>query len=147
MKIKAFEVRHVQRMELRPFDRLGLGAGGPQRLAALAEAYAGAGPAFTILHGGEAAACGGVAVQPGATGNAWMLTSPLVERIPVAVARAVRGRLAAIEKDCVLTRIQTTVHARHDVPRAWFRFLGFACEGVLRKLVDDDDYYLYARVK
>ena len=99
MKIKAFEVRHVQRMELRPFDRLGLGAGGPQRLAALAEAYAGAGPAFTILHGGEAAACGGVAVQPGATGNAWMLTSPLVERIPVAVARAVRGRLAAIEKD------------------------------------------------
>lgn len=142
-----FDIAHVRRMRLRPFHALGMGARGPGALEAMAALYAGLGPAFSILHGGEVAACGGVAVQPGATGDAWMLTSPVIEDAPLAAARRVRRRLEAIEAEHGLTRIQTTVHERHDPPRAWFRFLGFTREALLRKLVGDDNFYLYARVR
>ena len=92
-----FDIAHVRRMRVRPFHALGMGAGGTDALEAMAAVYAGLGPAFTIIHNGDIAACGGVAVQPGATGDAWMLTSPVIEDAPLAAARHVRRRLEAIE--------------------------------------------------
>lgn len=142
-----FDIKHVRGIRLRPFHRLGMGAGGVEVLETMAGVYARLGPAFTIEHNGEIAACGGVAVQSGATGDAWMLTSPVIGDIPLAAARCVKRRLNAIEHAEGLTRIQTTVHERHDPARAWFRFLGFTREALLRKLVGDDNFYLYARVR
>ncbi len=148
MRLVPFEPEHAERIELRDFDRLGLEArGGPAALVALAACYARAGPAWTALDGDRIVACGGVAAQPGATGNAWALTSPLVERHPLAFARAARRALEAAERDLGLTRIQTTVHERHDVPRKWFEYLDFQCEGLLRRLVGNDNYHIYARIR
>lgn len=148
MRIVTFEAEHVSRIELRDFDRLGLEErGGMAGLLDLAALYRAAGPCWTALDGDAVVGCGGVGVQPGATGNAWALTSPLVERWPLAFSRAARRCIEAAEQGLGLTRIQTTVHARHDVRRKWFEFLGFSCEGPMRNFIGNDTYYLYARVR
>ncbi|MCK9239793.1 hypothetical protein [Desulfocurvus sp.] len=148
MRVIPFEVAHVRRLELRPADRLGFAArGGRRGLLALAAMYRASGPCWTLLHAGAVVACGGVGIQPGATGNAWALTSALVEAHPVACARLARRCLEAAESGLGLTRIQTTVHVRHSARAKWFGFLGFEREALLRRLVGDDNYYLYARVR
>lgn len=148
LRVVPFEVGHLERLELRAADRLGFAArGGREGLWALARLYRASGPCWTILDGGAVAACGGVGVQPGATGNAWALTSPLVEARPVAMARLARRCVEAAESGLGLTRIQTTIHVRHTARAEWFEFLGFTREGLLRRLVGDDDYHLYARVR
>jgi len=148
MRVVAFEVAHVERLELREADRLGFAArGGREGLLALARLYRASGPCWTVLAGGAVAACGGVGVQPGATGNAWALTSPLVEAHPVAMARLARRCIEAAEAGLGLSRIQTTVHVRHVARAKWFEFLGFTREALLRRLVGNDDYHLYARVR
>lgn len=145
MRVVPFRAEHALGLDPRPLHL----AGGMdrERLAALASAYARAGPAFTLLEGGEPAACGGLALQPGATADAWMLSGPLIERRPLGSARAVRRGLEAVERECGVSRIQTTSPRRGGASRAWFAFLGFRLEGILRRLVHDEDYYLYARVK
>ncbi|BBD08746.1 uncharacterized protein DFE_2020 [Desulfovibrio ferrophilus] len=148
MRLVPFEPAHLERLELREFDRLGVvGLGDGRDLGRLAEFYARSGPAFTVLVRGCVAACAGVAVQPGATGNAWMFSGTLIGEQPVAVARAIRRGLEDIECEHGLTRIQTTAHHSLDLPPRWYAFLGFSREGLLRRLVGDDDYYLYARVR
>lgn len=146
MRLVPFETRHALEMDLRDFDRLGIGReGGREELARLADAYAAAGQCWTALEGESVVGCGGVAVQPGGTGNAWALTSPLVGKHELVFARAVRRLITAAEIECGLNRIQTTVHQRHDVPRRWFAFLGFEREGLMRNFIGNDNYYLYAR--
>lgn len=146
MDIVPFAVRHVQDMDLRAFDRLGEGrTGGREGLVRMARLYRDSGPCWTALVGGAVAACGGVGVQPGGTGNAWALTSSLVEDHGTAFARAARRLLDAAQAELRLTRIQTTVHERHDVPARWFAFLGFRREGLLANFIGNDNYYLYAR--
>ncbi|MBU1002372.1 MAG: hypothetical protein KKE73_07595 [Proteobacteria bacterium] len=148
MRLVPFSAAHLERLELRHADGLGVASLGHGRdLGRLVALYVQSGPAFTALVRGCVAACGGVAVQPGATGNAWMFTSALAGEQPVALARAVRRGLESIEAEQGLTRIQTTAHCRLGVPPRWFEFLGFAREGLLRRLVGEDDYYLYARVR
>jgi len=147
VRLVRFEPAHLAGLELRDFDRLGVaGQGGGAELPPLAELYAASGPAFSAFTRDGLAACGGVAMQPGATGNAWMFTGPLVRAEPVALARTVRRELDRIQALYGLSRIQTTAHVSLDLPPRWLEFLGFTREARLARLVGDDDYYLYARV-
>lgn len=147
MRVIPFEAEHARRIELRDFDLLGAAGNAPQEFEAAMELYAVSGPAFTIEDEHGIVACGGVAIQPGRTGNAWMLTSREVDRIPIAVARAARRIIVEAERECGLNRIQTTVNVRHDPARKWFRFLGFRQESLMAHFYDEQDYYMYARVK
>ncbi len=147
MQVISFRPEHILGMELRPFDRLGLSHLSKNEILALLDIYAQAGPAYSVLHKGRMVCAGGVAVQPGRTADVWMLTTYKVKEIAVPLARHVRRILADAEKDFHINRLQTTVHEKHELPENWLLFLGFQCEGLLRKLAGDDNYYIYARIR
>lgn len=148
MRVVQFEPEHAARIELRDYDRLGFEEyGGQEAFMELVALYRATGPCWTALDGESVVGCGGVGLQPGATGNAWALTSSLVPRHGLAFSRAALRGIEAAEAEYGLSRIQTMVHARHDVRMKWFEFLGFSREGLMRNFIGNHNYYMYARTR
>jgi hypothetical protein len=147
ISIVPFEPWHAAKIRLRDFDaRCFAGIGhSPAAMGRFWEAY---GPGFTgLLPDGEVAACGGVAIQWPGFGVGWAITSDLVDDYMLTFHKTFKRMIAHIERSRGLVRIQTTVHADHLVSRRWLKRLGFETEGLMRRYIGGDDYYLMARVR
>lgn len=122
-----FHPAHAADIRLRPGAVLAL-AGMPP-LKELAQAYHAAGPAWTVLAGDTAIACGGtVRFWPG-VGECWCWAGAGVDASPVAFARLARRVLEDLAREHGFHRLQ--VHARLDDARAnrFALHLGFTLEG------------------
>ena len=79
-------------------------------------------------------------------GEAWVLSSPLVERFKLSFHKAVKQTLDAIQKNLKLHRIQCMVHADYTRSQKWVERLGFKREGLMDKFAaDKSSYYIYGR--
>jgi len=103
-------------------------------------------PGITLLADGQVVACGGVVIIWPGVGEAWMRTSHLLGRYPVATLRLTRQFLDASVSSLKLRRLQCTVRCGYAPAIKWAERLGFASEGVLRGFgPDGEDYIMFSR--
>lgn len=103
-------------------------------------------PGITLLAGAQVVACGGVVIIWPGVGEAWMRTSPLIERHPLAVLRLTKQFLASAVAGLKLRRLQCTVRKGYEPAIKWAERLGFSSEGVLRGFgPDGEDYIMFSR--
>ena len=102
------------------------------------------GPAYTVLIGGEAIACGGIIQVAKNRWDAWALLSDDSGRSMLGITRAVNKFLTENKKP----RIETHVRDDFMVGHKWMKMLNFKCEtpnGMENYGDDGHNYYLYAR--
>lgn len=104
------------------------------------------GMAITGFHNGEILACGGVMPLWKGVGEAWVVTSPLVEKCPFFFMRTVWRRLLTFISIMELERVQTTVDAEHEVSLKWVERMGFKQEGLMEKYIGGRDFFRYALI-
>ena len=105
------------------------------------------GIAYTIEVPEGLVASGGVIPLWKGVGEAWVVTSELVETYPVLFAKTVWRKLHEIISSNGIERIQTTIHKNHIVSQRWVERMGFKNEGLMQKYLGGEDYYRYALVK
>jgi hypothetical protein len=104
------------------------------------------GPAFTIANG-VPVACGGILPLWKGVGEAWIVSSPLVEKYPITFAKVVWKKLKLLIEIMDLERVQTMVDCNHKVSQEWVKRMGFKKEGKMSKYIGGRDFYRYALVK
>jgi len=106
------------------------------------------GPAFTLVTNDEdVVASAGVCVPWPGVGEAWALTSNLVDSCPLIFAKSVKKILGMCIEIEGLHRVQATDLAEGGVGERWFRFLGFDHAVRLRRYAPNgQDCIMYARV-
>ena len=105
------------------------------------------GIAYTIEAPEGLVASGGVIPLWKGVGEAWVVTSELVETYPVLFAKTVWRKLLEIISANGIERIQTTIHKDHIVSQRWVERMGFENEGLMKKYLGGEDYYRYALIK
>jgi hypothetical protein len=105
------------------------------------------GMAYTLTTNGEIIACGGVMPFWKGVGEAWVVTSPLVEKYRLAFAKVVHNKLSEIIRRNGYERVQTCVHADFMSSRRWVERMGFKPEGLMKKYIGGQDYVRYAWVR
>ncbi len=102
---------------------------------------------FTGIEAGQVVAIAGIYVIWPGVADAFVISTPLVEKYPKAFHRAIlRGLLHLCQKRHI-RRLQTAVHVDHKVSRKWIKRLGFRPEGLMRAYgPDGSDYIRYARI-
>lgn len=105
------------------------------------------GIAYTIEAPEGLVASGGIIPLWKGVGEAWVITSTLVEKYPVLFAKTVWRKLHEIINTNDIERAQTTIHKDHVVSQRWAERMGFKNEGLMRKYLGGEDYYRYALVK
>ena len=145
-EVVAFEPWHLAHIEARTPDRLELAQiGDPVERGV---AYAAAGPAFTGLREGRVAFClGAVELWPG-VGEAWSVTSALIETLPVSFHRLVLRMLDEQQAHHHCRRLQASVRQDHGVSVRWLHRLGFTYEGRMEAYGPDGSAHLrFARFR
>ena len=144
MQIVEFEMSHFDRIQLRDWDLMGT-----QQMDDVRERlkyFATNGPSYTGMIHGDVVGCAGVFIHWSGMGEAWVLSSPLVERFKLSFHRAVKQTLDMIQDNLKLHRIQCVVHAEYTRSQKWVERLGFKKEGLLNKYAPDQAaYYMYGR--
>lgn len=145
-----FEVRDFRpddytRIERRRFDLITFQAVSDP--GAAARLLATRGPAFTGLVDGEVIACGGILIFWAGVGEAWVVTSDLVDRYKLFFARTVTAKLGQIIREHRLERVQAAIDAEHHASIKWVEKMGFTNEGLMRKYLGRRDFYRYALVR
>ena len=105
------------------------------------------GPSFTGISEEGIIACGGVLVLWKGVGEAWVITSPLVNLYPLTFAKIVKRKLKQIIIDNNLERVQTVVDKEHIISREWVKWMGFTYEGPMRKYIGGRNFIRYAWIK
>jgi len=105
------------------------------------------GPAFTGVSKDGIIACGGVLVLWKGVGEAWAITSPLVNLYPLTFAKIIKKKLKWIISEFSLCRVQTVVDKEHIISRKWVEWMGFKEEGLMRKYLGGRDFIRYAWIK
>jgi len=105
------------------------------------------GPAFTGVADGEIIASGGILPLWKGVGEAWVVSSDLVNLYPLTFAKVIWRKLKELIKIMNFERIQTTVDIEHKVSIAWVERMGFEYEGPMRKYLAGRTYLRYAWVK
>ena len=146
MEIVPFDIVFFDAMDLRSWDQMGIDC--QENVRERIANYAANGPAYTVLIDNEVMACGGVYIHWQGVGEAWVLTSPLVEKHMVSFHKAVKTKLQEIARDHNLHRIQCVVNQIYRRSQKWVERLGFEREGLLKYYGPDrTSYYMYARTK
>lgn len=106
------------------------------------------GPAYTIWCKEGVLACAGVLPLHRGVGEAWTLSSPLIELYPKSTHKIVKDYLEGIILGLKLHRVQALVDARFKRSLRWMEALGFHEEGVLHNYgADKQDFVVFAWVK
>lgn len=92
-------------------------------------------------------ASGGILPLWKGVGEAWVVTSELVEKYPLVFAKTAWRKLYEMMANMRLERAQTTIHKDHAVSQRWAERMGFENEGLMKKYLGGQDYYRYALVK
>jgi hypothetical protein len=142
LELRKFEIGDYFEIERRKFDMLTfLNFPDPREVAKRLAT----GPAYTLVNSKNIVAAGGVVPFWKGVGEGWVISSDLVPQHGIAFAKTVLRMLEDIEKN--FERIQTTVDAEHKVSLKWVEWMGFKCEGLMRKFIGGRDYYRFARVR
>lgn len=103
------------------------------------------GEAYTILLDGKVMASGGILPLWKGVGEAWAITSDMVESHKLffgkTALKVFKKALNGFE------RVQTLIDADHAVSMKWAERLGFVNEGLMRKFIGGRDYYRYALIR
>lgn len=146
LHIIAFEPEHLGQMLPRKFEAAEMAYVGDPEL--YTRAYLQRGPAWTGIVRDQIMGCAGVCLLWRGVGEAWMVTTELVARCPLAFHRAIAGRLDEVMMSMNLWRLQAAIHAEHEVSRRWVQRLGFEEEGIMQRYgPDGKDYVRFARVR
>ncbi|GAH46646.1 unnamed protein product [marine sediment metagenome] len=105
------------------------------------------GIAYTIEVPEGLVASGGVLPLWKGVGEAWVVTSELVETYPILFAKTVWKKLYEIINANGIERVQTTIHKDHVISQRWAERMGFENEGLMKKYLGGEDYYRYALIK
>ena len=146
MKIERLRTAHIDKLgPLRMADAI---AWGPWDVAKLIDQYARLGPSYAGLVDDQIVFVAGVAEIMAGMGEAWCISTSLVEKYPGSFHKAVRRYLDIIEEVYLLYRIQAVVHRDHIQSHKWMASLGFRPEGWMNHYSPDGvDYMRYARIK
>jgi hypothetical protein len=104
------------------------------------------GPAYTLVNE-EIIASGGILPLWKGVGEGWIVSSPLVEKYPIAFAKTLWRKMLSLYDELGLERLQTLVDAEHIVSQKWLERMGFENEGLMRKYLNGRDFYRYALIK
>lgn len=101
--------------------------------------------AFTGIIDGRIVCCGGVLPYHNGNAEIWLVPSIWIKQYAAMFAKELYKWLMRIRRDLALTRMQTfcQIDELHD---RWMTFLGFTCEGVVRKYHNGNDYKIWGRV-
>ena len=105
------------------------------------------GMAFTGVNEGGIIACGGVLPIWKGVGEAWAVTSPLVQKYPLVFAKTMRSKLIEIIIANSFERVQTIVDAEFRVSQRWLERMGFKYEGEMEKYISGRTYLRYAWIR
>jgi hypothetical protein len=105
------------------------------------------GPAFTGECNGDIIACGGIIPLWKGVGEAWVVTSELVEKFRFTFAKVVWRNLRVQIDAMELDRVQTVIHKDHKVSIKWAERMGFVSEGLMRKYISGCDFYRFAWIR
>lgn len=141
-RIEQFKVDHLLSLDEKTRLRLGLVPEWVEK----AYAYEKSGPCYTGFVDGEVIACAGVHLLWPGCGEAWAVVTPKVYDNPLFFHRAVKNLLQHIINKHKLYRVQATVLDGFARGMKWLEVLGFECEGLMRKYLNDEDHWRYARV-
>jgi hypothetical protein len=106
-----------------------------------------AGNCYSATYGDEILFCGGVRVLWPGVGEAWVLCSAGIWRFARQLFRVSETIIGKVAAENNLERVQAHVRTSWDVAIRFVERLGFEREGLLRKFVNGEDYYSYARVR
>ena len=144
LEVRKFRVSDYFEIDRRSFDMLTfLNFPNPSAIAkALAD-----GMAYTIVNSKHLVASGGVVPSWKGVGEAWLVSSPLVQEHKIFFLRTVQAELNKMIEEGNFERVQTTVDAEHLVSIKWVKWMGFENEGLMRKFIGGRDFWRYARVR
>ena len=76
----------------------------------------------------------------------WVMATADIQKHPVATARIIKKIFAKVMVEHEVHRLQTTVKSDYEIGHKFAKWLGLEKEGLMRKYLDDNDYYLYSRI-
>jgi hypothetical protein len=128
LRLIPFQSAHAAALTLRPGAAEVLSGLGD--VAALAQAYAAAGPCWTVLAAdGSVAACGGAVRFWAGVGECWCWAGAGLEARAVAFARLARRAVAQLSEAHGFRRLQAHVREGDGRAERFVRHLGFELEG------------------
>lgn len=144
-RVEPFTEEHWRRIAARQWEKSMIESGGERHdLAGIAALK---GPAFTGFYKEDIVAIGGVTLLWQGVGEAWIVGSELVGAHWRFFAKNVRRRLAAIEREHKLHRVQATVQCGVPGLIRFIEFCGLSFEARLSRYGPDcGDYLLYSKV-
>jgi len=103
---------------------------------------------YTLLFDGEPAISGGVIELWPGVGEAWMLSSKILQTHPLAMSRSVKRSLFWYIKKNGFWRVQANVQVNWQQAERFAEFVGMKKEGLMPKFgPEKEDHYRYAWVK
>jgi len=105
------------------------------------------GESYTAFDSTDIIVCAGILPLWRNVGEAWMATSPLIEKYKIFVAKNIRKIFKEIIFNLQLERVQTFVDSENMASINLVERLGFKKEGLMRKYIGGRDFIRYAWVK
>lgn len=137
-----FRALHVSAMNLRPVAQAELASFNDHKWLAICEAN----PGWTGLLDGKIMAAAGVIIPFKGLGEAWLLTTPLVEKHPLLFVRTVKRVMGMIAVSHGLHRLQAMVDVSFTRAHRFVELLGFESEAVLEKYGPKQETYVMYRI-
>ena len=139
-----FHVEHVKLMEVRQHELQGIfkAPNIEARLLALQKLNTGG---TLVYKGCILGVMGYIELWPGVC-EVWVLPSKHIEKYSSVFAKTIKYNLKQLQDVCKFHRIQVTAvdDAKHN---RWLQWLGFECEGVLKKYsINKLDYKMWAKM-
>lgn len=106
-----------------------------------------AGNCYTFFSDGEAVFSGGVQILWPGVGEAWVITSAVIPRYARKLVDVSNSVIAMVVDSYSLLRVQAHIRVDWNSAANFIERLRFEREGLLRKYMCGDDYYIYARTK
>lgn len=100
-------------------------------------------PAYTALYGDTPLICAGIQPQWDGRASAWAVLGENAGAYMVQITRGVRDFLDRQD----YRRIDTCVRDGFLEGNRWAKLLGFRCEGLMRKWMYGDDFWMFSRVR
>jgi len=104
------------------------------------------GPGFTGIKDGEVVASAGVMIIWDRVGEAWTVTSPLVNKYASFFHKTIKDHLDKVINQYRLERVQCFVDKENKMATKWAEKLGFEYEGEMRKFFQGKTYLRYSRI-
>jgi hypothetical protein len=104
------------------------------------------GLAYTLVADDVIICCAGVVNQRPKVGECWLIASAHFNEYKYLICKTIKNFLKMV--DTFYHRLQMSVKVDFKEAQQFAEYLGFECEGLMRKFdINGADYFLYGRVK